>query len=92
MKSFKCVQQGLAMGVVVGGFGGGAFIFNQIQVQPFSKHTKKHDLFLPSILLMLQTAFLNPDNISTDGDFFEDDQLLGIFVSSRKEKVSILIV
>ena len=24
--------QGLAMGVVVGGFGGGAFIFNQIQV------------------------------------------------------------
>ena len=25
-------MQGLAMGVVVGGFGGGAFIFNQIQV------------------------------------------------------------
>ena len=25
-------NQGLAMGVVVGGFGGGAFIFNQIQV------------------------------------------------------------
>ena len=25
--------QGLAMGVVVGGFGGGAFIFNQIQVR-----------------------------------------------------------
>jgi len=46
-------NKGLAMGVVVGGFGGGAFIFNQIQ-----------------------TAFLNPDNISTDGDFFEDDQLL----------------
>ena len=33
MISLKCVQQGLAMGVVVGGFGGGAFIFNQIQVQ-----------------------------------------------------------
>ena len=27
-----CAKQGLAMGVVVGGFGGGAFIFNQIQV------------------------------------------------------------
>ena len=27
-----CDMQGLAMGVVVGGFGGGAFIFNQIQV------------------------------------------------------------
>ena len=26
-------KQGLAMGVVVGGFGGGAFIFNQIQVE-----------------------------------------------------------
>ena len=41
---------------------------------------------------MLQTAFLNPDNISTDGDFFEDDQLLGIFLSYRKDKVLILIV
>ena len=29
--------QGLAMGVVVGGFGGGAFIFNQIQVQVATK-------------------------------------------------------
>jgi len=46
-------NKGLAMGVVVGGFGGGAFIFNQIQ-----------------------TAFLNPNNISTDGEYFEDDQLL----------------
>ena len=25
-------RKGMAMGVVVGGFGGGAFIFNQIQV------------------------------------------------------------
>ena len=25
-------QKGLAMGIVVGGFGGGAFVFNQIQV------------------------------------------------------------
>ena len=40
MKSFKC-GQGLAMGVVVGGFGGGAFIFNQIQVPSFSKKIKK---------------------------------------------------
>jgi len=46
-------NKGLAMGVVVGGFGGGAFIFNQIQ-----------------------TAYLNPNNISTDGEYFEDDQLL----------------
>ena len=45
MKSFKCGQQGLAMGVVVGGFGGGAFIFNQIQVQPVSKQSKKQGVF-----------------------------------------------
>ncbi len=25
-------RKGMAMGVVVGGFGGGAFVFNQIQV------------------------------------------------------------
>jgi len=46
-------QKGLAMGVVVGGFGGGAFIFNQIQ-----------------------TAILNPNNVSTDGLYFEDAALL----------------
>ena len=32
-----CAKQGLAMGVVVGGFGGGAFIFNQIQVDNCKK-------------------------------------------------------
>ena len=26
-------RKGMAMGVVVGGFGGGAFVFNQIQVR-----------------------------------------------------------
>ena len=31
--------QGLAMGVVVGGFGGGAFIFNQIQVRKLQPNT-----------------------------------------------------
>ena len=46
-------QKGMAMGVVVGGFGGGAFIFNQIQ-----------------------TAILNPTNVSTDGEYFEDAALL----------------
>jgi hypothetical protein len=46
-------QKGMAMGVVVGGFGGGAFIFNQIQ-----------------------TAILNPDNVSTDGLYFQDPALL----------------
>ena len=30
-------RKGMAMGVVVGGFGGGAFIFNQIQVEPGTK-------------------------------------------------------
>ena len=46
-------HKGLAMGVVVGGFGGGAFIFNQIQ-----------------------TAILNPGNLSTEGEYFEDPALL----------------
>jgi len=46
-------QKGMAMGVVVGGFGGGAFIFNQIQ-----------------------TAILNPANVSTEGVYFEDKALL----------------
>merc|ERR1719334_1942099 len=48
-------HKGMAMGVVVGGFGGGAFIFNQIQ-----------------------TAILNPDNISPDdGDgYFTNAELL----------------
>ena len=47
-------NKGMAMGIVVGGFGGGAFIFNQIQ-----------------------TAILNPDNLSTDGEYFTDEELLG---------------
>jgi len=46
-------NKGTAMGIVVGGFGGGAFIFNQIQ-----------------------TAILNPDNISTDGEYFTNPELL----------------
>ena len=46
-------NKGTAMGIVVGGFGGGAFIFNQIQ-----------------------TAILNPENISTDGEYFTDPELL----------------
>ena len=46
-------NKGMAMGIVVGGFGGGAFIFNQIQ-----------------------TAILNPDNLSTDGEYFTDPELL----------------
>ena len=46
-------HRGLATGVVVGGFGGGAFIFNQIQ-----------------------TAMLNPNNVSPDGEFFQDEALL----------------
>ena len=51
-------RKGLAMGFVVGGFGGGALVFNYIQ-----------------------TAILNPDNVSPassgpDKDYFTDSQLL----------------
>ena len=34
-------NKGMAMGIVVGGFGGGAFVFNQIQV----KKTYKFEFF-----------------------------------------------
>lgn len=46
-------NKGMAMGIVVGGFGGGAFVFNQIQ-----------------------TAILNPDNLSPQGEFFTNIDLL----------------
>merc|ERR1712079_735448 len=46
-------NKGMAMGIVVGGFGGGAFIFNQIQ-----------------------PAIQNPDNLSTDGEYFTNPELL----------------
>ena len=46
-------NKGMAMGIVVGGFGGGAFVFNQIQ-----------------------TAILNPDNLSPQGEYFENQELL----------------
>ena len=51
-------NKGIAMGCVVGGFGGGAFVFNNIQ-----------------------TAILNPDNVSPatsgpDEGYFTDEELL----------------
>ena len=68
-----CDMQGLAMGVVVGGFGGGAFIFNQIQVG----NKKKWCLIKKIVWVFFQTAILNPNNISTEGLYFEDPNLLG---------------
>ena len=68
-----CDMQGLAMGVVVGGFGGGAFIFNQIQVD----NRKKMILDKKIEWVLFQTAILNPNNISTEGLYFEDPDLLG---------------
>ena len=61
------------MGVVVGGFGGGAFIFNQIQVG----NRKKTLCLIKNSMSFFQTAILNPNNISTEGLYFEDPDLLG---------------
>ena len=64
------------MGVVVGGFGGGAFIFNQIQVTSHA-NTKYHKKLVYFTFNQIQTAILNPNNVSTDGLYFEDAALLG---------------
>ena len=39
-------RKGMAMGVVVGGFGGGAFIFNQIQVILYNVYLTNISLIL----------------------------------------------
>jgi len=64
-------RKGMAMGVVVGGFGGGAFIFNQIQTAILNPDNVKVDpetlYFLddellsrvPNLLLILAAIYLS---------------------------------
>ena len=65
------------MGFVVGGFGGGALVFNYIQV------TGKK---LWPTTIFVQTAILNPANVSpaesgVDKGYFTDVELLSRWVS-----------
>ena len=54
-------RKGMAMGIVVGGFGGGAFIFNQIQQGEQTRYRIGDQMFtdLPALLNFYKVHYLD---------------------------------